>query len=171
MEKERKICRDIVICSYYVVSFFNHNGKKLTNLQLQKLMYFLEAFYMIATDDDELYDDDFYAWAYGPVSKKLYNRYKEFGNLPIELGIDEINQGKINCKSISKYVDFLYTLFSELSASDLVTLTHSVNSPWFNISQKHNVKDLNDSKVILKEETKEWVKERILGINEEDNKS
>ena len=40
---ETLIERDIIINAYYVIYYFNQNGKKITNLKLQKLLYFLEA--------------------------------------------------------------------------------------------------------------------------------
>jgi len=50
--KEMDIERDIIINSYYVIDYFNQNGESITNLKLQKLMYFMEWLYIVLTDED-----------------------------------------------------------------------------------------------------------------------
>ena len=52
--------RNIIENSYYMVSLFSKKGleekaiknKNITNLKLQKLMYFAEAYYMVKNKDE-----------------------------------------------------------------------------------------------------------------------
>ena len=62
---------DIVHDSYYLISLFNKDDKDITQLQIQKLMYFFEAFYMNVMEVDSLYECSFNAWTYGPVAIPL----------------------------------------------------------------------------------------------------
>ena len=55
MNENSEIERDIIINSYYVIDYFKRHGESITNLKLQKLMYFLEGLYMALSDDDHLY--------------------------------------------------------------------------------------------------------------------
>ena len=60
----------------------------ISNLQLQKVMYFAikeakEQGLMSMSELKELYDEPFLVWAYGPVVKSQYERFKGFGSSPI----------------------------------------------------------------------------------------
>lgn len=144
--------RDIIKNSEYIIHYFYKEGKKdVTNLMLEKLLYFLEAIYMCWANEDYLYEEDFYAWDFGPVNKRVYDKYKEFGRMPIKLDksvyINEENK---------KYIDILYTLFKDYTTFDLVNLSHSKDSPWHVIDKKYNG-DISDKKIIIeKEATKKW---------------
>lgn len=67
--------RDI---SRYVINFAFETNRSVTNLKLQKILYFLYGFYYFVTKD-ELFDEEFEAWAYGPVVRKSYVDYSMFG--------------------------------------------------------------------------------------------
>lgn len=152
MNNENYVERDIIKNSYYVIYFFNQKGVEVTNLKLQKLMYFLEAIYMIIADDDHLFEEQFLAWNFGPVNKKLYDYYKNFGS-------DSITLNSSEAKSLTKFpelnksvVEVLFKLFGEWNAYQLVELTHEENSPWsmVYIENETNI-------VVPKEETKKWM--------------
>lgn len=155
------INRDIIENSYYVIQYFQTYGKEVTNLKLQKLMYFLEAFYMVCNPDEiELFDTSFYAWEYGPVSKILYEKYRSFNNASIELSEDEKEIGRNLPEENKRYVFFLYVAFSEYKASDLVNLTHVPGSPWHKVYEPKEEDDIiNIDKEINKIETRDWFKE------------
>ena len=54
--EENKILEDnIVTDSYYLINLFANDNKKVTQLHIQKLMYFFEAFYMCIKNTDSLY--------------------------------------------------------------------------------------------------------------------
>ena len=55
--EERK--HDIVKDAYYLISKFLDAGKDITNLQVQKLMYFFESYYMNVYNVDKVYDCNF----------------------------------------------------------------------------------------------------------------
>ena len=55
------------------------SGWKLTNLQLQKLLYMADMNY-VGQGRGRLIDEDFEAWDYGPVLPSLYHRCKAFGS-------------------------------------------------------------------------------------------
>lgn len=151
-----KIERDIIKNSEYIISFFKNHNQEVTNLMLEKLLYFLEAIYMSITDENKLYEEEFYAWNFGPVNKKVYSKYKSFGKLPIKLN----RKITINPNN-EKYVKFLYDLFKDFTAFDLVNLSHSENSPWYEINKEYNG-DIGEDVIINKEETKKWFSSIII---------
>jgi uncharacterized phage-associated protein len=67
-----------------VAKFICERGRwKVTNLQLQKLIYMAQMMYM-GRNSERLADADFEAWDYGPVEPTLYHKVKMFGSEPIE---------------------------------------------------------------------------------------
>ena len=47
---------NIIYDAYYLISLFNKDNKSVTQLQIQKIMYFFEAYYMaINPDVEQLY--------------------------------------------------------------------------------------------------------------------
>ena len=145
-----KIERDILKNSKYIITYFNEKGKDVTNLMLEKLLYFLEAIYMVRTNEDYLFNDDFYAWNFGPVNEIVYKEYKFFGRIPITLE-EKILIPKENVR----YIENLYNLFKEYNAYDLVSLSHQDGSPWYIIDKYYN-SDIPDDVIIEKLETKKW---------------
>lgn len=68
----------------HIIAIANDNDIFITNIQLQKIMYF--SIKSVKTSDDfleDLYDEPFYIWRYGPVVKLVYDKYKDFGVNPI----------------------------------------------------------------------------------------
>lgn len=76
----------------HIIAISNKNNIFITNLQLQKVMYFsMKSVEAPDTFLKELYDDPFNVWRYGPVVKSVYDKYKIFGANPIFINaeIDE----------------------------------------------------------------------------------
>ena len=116
---------------------------KCTQLKLQKLVYLCFADYLCDTGK-KLFTDKIYAFKYGPVVDTVYKRYKEYGYKPIEQeteDIDSKNVFEMPAKSriifaedgIKKILSIDKTLkkYGNLSASELVDLTHRKETPWF----------------------------------------
>lgn len=154
---------NIVYDSYYLVKLFMENKKEITQLHIQKLMYFFEAYYMNEKDCDKLYDCNFNAWAFGPVAIPLYREYKNFSEFPITLTEEKIEIGKNISKDKKKMLDEIYNVFGKLSASKLVDLTHMTGSPWYNKWIENNKRIVYGSaSYIDKAETKKWFKEHFI---------
>ncbi len=126
---------------------------EITQLKLQKLLYFTEAYYMAVYDRNELFHENFYAWTYGPVCKEVYNEYKVYMNLPIpEIDCSNLNDIEINAKNS---IDAVCNIFGKLSTTQLIKLTHMKDSPWF---KTYTSSDIPISKIA----TKNWFKEVFL---------
>lgn len=66
----------------YFIRLANETGSFLSNLKLQKLVYYAQAWHL-ALYDTPLFSEDFQAWIHGPVIPDLYQKYKHFGWQPI----------------------------------------------------------------------------------------
>ncbi len=115
---------------------------KCTQLKLQKLVYLCYADYLCSTGK-ALFIDDIYAFKYGPVVDTVYEKYKQYGYKPIEKeseNIDSKNISEMPSKSRIlfakdglekvKSIDKTLKKYSDLTASQLVEITHREKSPW-----------------------------------------
>lgn len=183
--EENNINRKIIENSYYLINLYNTKRKdnpdkklSITNLKLQKLMYFAEAYYMVKNpNEDNLFDENWSAWDYGPVCKELYDKYKSFGSAEVYISKDEIDQGENLPKENKEYLKKTFEIFGELSAFNLVTLTHMIGSPWNEIYEynkdmhEYDFKKINDS-LIPKEKTRKWFEDvfKFIFEDEEEDK-
>jgi Uncharacterized phage-associated protein len=74
----------------YVVWHANAIRKKITNLQLQKIMYYLQAYNLIK-HGEILYEDSIEKWKLGPVVDKVYQEYKGYGAKNIDSVPDKVD--------------------------------------------------------------------------------
>lgn len=61
------------------------DGELMTNLKLQKMLYYQQGFHL-AYFGTPLFDDEIEAWMYGPVVPSVYNHYKGM----VEMGLFRI---------------------------------------------------------------------------------
>lgn len=151
MERENDIIQD----SYYLINLFHKDGKKVTQLHVQKLMFLFEAYYMNATGKNELYECGYKAWNFGPVAPRLYKRYKDCGKDDIYITEEEKNEGDKISEEKKELMKKLYETFKEFSAMDLVAFTHAKNSPWRNVWEE------NPYSAISKSSIKDWFKQYV----------
>ncbi len=117
----------------YFIGLSNETGNLISNLKLQKLLYYAQAWHL-AYFGDRLIEGDFQAWVHGPVLPEAYREYRNFGWRPIER--EDLDQRYIDnfCdKIVSKeqcelLVDIVDEYFG-LSGFELERLTHS-EDPW-----------------------------------------
>ncbi|MEG1009995.1 MAG: DUF4065 domain-containing protein [Clostridia bacterium] len=119
---------------------------KCTHLKLEKLVYLCYADYLCNTQE-KLFEDNIYAFRYGPVIDSVYERYKIYGCDTIEEKeceddkyIDSLDilempsksrllfaiSGVDKCNSIDKTL----AKYGHYTAGKLIDITHKKNSPW-----------------------------------------
>jgi uncharacterized phage-associated protein len=106
----------------------NDYGDVITNLKLQKLLYYLQG-YHLAMFNRPIFKDDIEAWMYGPVVPCVYDEFNSFGSSAIILGSDEkIIELK---KDEEELFNEVYDIYSQFSAIKLMKMTHN-ETPWKN---------------------------------------
>lgn len=66
----------------YLIRKCTLDGKPISNLQLQKILYYVQA-YFLQKEDRALFTDEIEAWALGPVVRDIYVRYCGYGSAEI----------------------------------------------------------------------------------------
>ena len=101
-------------------------GETISNLKLQKLLYYMQGFF-IAVFDKPLFAEPIEAWQYGPVVRKAYFHFKDFGNAAIVLP----EEAKITTLSNQEEILFndVMNEYGQFSAIKLMNMTHD-ELPW-----------------------------------------
>ncbi|HBV77625.1 MULTISPECIES: Panacea domain-containing protein [Vibrio] len=110
--------------AFSLLAHAKKQGKRFTNLQLQKLTYVSHGL-SLSHFKRPLIIEDVYAWQYGPVVPSVYFRFKSFGSSVIT---DE-NDVCLDAESNSIIQDVV-TKLGDYSGPQLVELTHRDGSPW-----------------------------------------
>lgn len=99
----------------------------VSNLQLQKIMYFMDIYNLIRTKKRLISDENFSAWDYGPVIENIYRKYSFYASNPINIYEETSEEFDDNMRGeLYGYIDKL----SNMYASYLVEKSHEKNSPW-----------------------------------------
>lgn len=120
------------------VAIYILNSKyEITNMSLQKLLYYVEAFTEVLLHK-RLFDNRCEAWIYGPVYPEIYNKYKSFGKAQII--IDEANLSDSLDSSITDIIDFVLSQFAIYNGVTLKDLSHA-EAPWKNAHAGYAAKE------------------------------
>lgn len=119
---------DSIELSKYVIRRMYEKGEKISHLKLQKLLYYIEAWHLVYTDEP-LICDEFEAWLHGPVIRKVWNFYKTysvmFDDLPLPNQDNTINL----TEEQEQIIDDVLDEYGEKTGYYLECLTH-VEVPW-----------------------------------------
>lgn len=72
----------------YIISYSHDKNYKIDNLILQKLLYYVQAVFLVEKGC-RCFKEPIIAWAFGPVVVDVYKAYREYGRDNIEAPINE----------------------------------------------------------------------------------
>lgn len=111
----------------HIIYLCASTGRPVSNLKLQKMLYFVQGEYMKSKNGLPLFADDFEAWPYGPVVHEVYDNYKLYGSSDIYEGID---QDKVKDTGVCDIIDPVISRTRGMTAGELVNQTHQPNGAW-----------------------------------------
>lgn len=120
----------------------------ITNLKLQKIIYFAHAYFLVKTSSP-LVDEIFQAWNLWPVLKSLYMELKGFGDNSISSDAIQEDIKDISTDDVS-ILDNVWTDMGKFSAFELVRMSHD-HWPWVDF-YKAWVSDIEIPNDIIKEQ-------------------
>jgi uncharacterized phage-associated protein len=148
------------IANFFIAFANETEDKTVTNLKLQKLVYYAQAWYL-ANFDKPLFNEDFQAWIHGPVIPKLYREYKLNGSQAIEKQIKIKDIRDEFSDEIFNFLKEVAKIYMPYSAYQLETMTHQEN-PWIEVRGDAE-DDEKCNKIINKELIKKFYKSRLNG--------
>ena len=116
-----------------VADFFDNitnlsEDNPITNLKLNKLLYFAQGVFLARTGKP-LFDDDFEAWPYGPVVPAIYHKYKVCGRNPISTESQDIDRSIFAEDELETLLDVMRE-YGKYTGEYLLNLTHRLGTPW-----------------------------------------
>ena len=112
-------------------------GEYLTQLKLQKLMYYAKGFYYVF-EDEKLFDAGIFSQKYGPVVNELVGVLKEYGNGQIKKEFSKENN--IKNEKILYVLEFVYKFVAQYSAGKLIDFTHA-ETPWQQTVERRQISE------------------------------
>ncbi len=100
---------------------------RLTNLKLQKILYYAQGWYL-ANFTKPLFKDEIQAWKFGPAIYSIYKAFEKYGSLPITEVVTKNELSEINQKD-KKFLDEVWGVYKKYSGTDLMQSTHN-EKPW-----------------------------------------
>jgi uncharacterized phage-associated protein len=137
------------IADYFLNRADPEVGDLISNLKLQKLVYYAQGLHL-ALYDAPLFPEPIEAWMHGPVVPVLYHKYKEYKSEAIPRVERVENLHRFTQEQV-ELLDDIYELYGQFSAWKLRNMTHE-EAPW---------KETELNCVIPQELMKEFFKSRI----------
>jgi len=121
----------------YFIKCSKKEGISLSNLSIQKLVYFAYG-WIIAAQNEKLFYDRIEAWQYGPVIPSLYHQLKQYGRNRITQEIMDYDfyEDKFYCWKLNpntpteKWIRKVWNHYKLISSERMVELTHQDGTPW-----------------------------------------
>ena len=134
--------------SQYIIKYSNENNLNISNLKLQKLLYFIQSHFLIQKNEI-CFTDEIKACDLGPIVQDVYDEYKRFGagNIPFVFVSYEISKDSIK-ENDRKLIEEVIDEFSTFTASELSDLIKS-QDPWIKTYKRG--KKVNIDTKLLKE--------------------
>lgn len=143
---------DVLEVSRHIINYSNEKEYEISNLKLQKLLYFVQAYFLLdSAGKRSCFNEKIEAWDFGPVVPVAYHEFKRYGsgNIPSVKSYlnfedkDDIwsikrvsfNDDKINLNDKS-LINAVVDEFSSFSATSLIELTHK-QEPWMSVYRQH----------------------------------
>ena len=110
----------------YVIRKCTLENCAISNLQLQKILYYLQVSFL-QEKGRALFSDDIEAWQFGPVVRSVYRKYCGYGAVAIRE--DEKPHSEISLED-RELIDKIVEEKRRIKSWVLVNMTHEDGKPW-----------------------------------------
>jgi uncharacterized phage-associated protein len=114
------------VADYFLANVEEDSGDSLSNLKLQKLVYFAQGLYL-AMQGAPLFHEPIEAWDHGPVIPDLYHAFKYRGYRAIEPPDHFVADDY--APEVREILDTVLVVYGQFSAWKLRDMTHE-QAPW-----------------------------------------
>lgn len=119
----------------YIVASLHEAGDEISNLKLQKLLYFAQGL-CLANCGKPLFDESLIAWKLGPVSMSTFKRFEHFK----QHDIDDPNIRKpddLPDETVT-HLDMVIEALGGLPAIELMKMAHKT-TPWLEVWERSKI--------------------------------
>lgn len=115
------------VADYFLSLVDDEVGDALSNLKLQKLVYYAQGFHL-ALEGEPLFAETIEAWEHGPVIPALYRGLQQHGPEPVPAPLNGVNRTEYP-EHVRELLDEVYSVYGQFSAWKLRNMTHE-ERPW-----------------------------------------
>jgi|NOAtaT_7_FD_contig_31_4514007_length_1052_multi_5_in_0_out_0_1 uncharacterized phage-associated protein len=125
---------DINIVANYICLCLIDAGDTPSVLKLHKLLYYVQSWHL-ALNDEPMFDEKFQAWVHGPVSRVIYDRFKDSKSMYSQIDIEDLDVVDLEQEFLSipeeakEHIENVLESYGDLSGVELERLTHK-EDPW-----------------------------------------
>ena len=128
---------DARIIANFVLDRADERGLGVSNLDLQKIVYFLHGHYLVQYHEP-LVSGEFEAWPYGPVHRSIYDAFRAYNDTPIDgraTAFDPLKRQRRPLPPFSNermvlMVNRVLDYYLDMPTFMRVELTHAEGTPW-----------------------------------------
>ena len=155
--KEKENMTSAIAVAQTFLDLAKKDGKSLSNMQLQKLVFFAHGVYLAAFDVPLIYED-IKAWSFGPVIPELYEELRKFGRYPVDTELAPHTRTDVlkNGAEILA-INAVWKAYKQHSAGQLSKISHLPGTPWDQVWNKND----DRYQTIPAQLIKEYYKNRI----------
>ena len=106
-----------------LIALARQRGMGISNLKLQKLLYYAQA-WNLAFYKEPLFSDDFEAWVHGPVVPSIFHRFKAYRWNDITENVTPLDDS-----DLVAHLKEVLRVYGDFTPNQLERLTHS-EKPW-----------------------------------------
>lgn len=112
----------------YIINRYAEQDIFISNLKMQKILYFVQANFLVETNGKKCFYEKIEAWSFGPIVPVVYRKYKIYGSsaIPSDLFYNDID---FVAPRDAQLIDEMLDICKDFSATDLVNITHQ-QKPW-----------------------------------------
>jgi uncharacterized phage-associated protein len=118
------------------ITIAEREGKVLTNMKLQKLVYMAHGFGLAF--DKPLIKNEVHAWKYGPVIPQLYKMLAKYGAGTVTELIPSHEPDMESTLEAFEIIKRVWNGYGKFSGGQLSAITHEAGSPWSQTWLKEN---------------------------------
>jgi len=145
----------------YIIHRVLASGETLSNLKLQKLLYYVQSWNLVF-EDKPLFDGKFQAWVHGPVSRQIYSRFAGTKTLYSDIAVNDV-MNEFNPLTLDQeekdHIDRVLSVYAKFTGAQLEEMTHQ-EEPW--VKARDGYAPFERCEVELDEEVmKQYYKQRL----------
>lgn len=115
--------------SKYIITKCMNDRKPISNLQLQKILYYIQVEFL-QKRGIRAFSDEIEAWQFGPVVRAVYQQYCGAGSFPLRIKYEDVPMLSGDDKIT---IDRIIEEKRDKKPWDLVEDTHDKKKAWYHI--------------------------------------
>lgn len=125
----------------YIINYSCEIERKITNLKLQKLLYYVQAEFLVSKNE-RCFDDEIVSWDYGPVVISVYDEFKYSGRMELQKQENyktiEFDENIQNIKMYDKRFDDSYIFEKDKELIKKVVDSYKDKDAFYMVRKTHN---------------------------------